>query len=461
MSLIAAYFLPHPPLIFNEIGKGREEEISDTIAAYNSVSEEIAKLAPETLIIVSPHTVIYSDYFHISPGRGAHGNFGAYGARNLKAQVAYDVDLVKRISEEAEFLGIPAGIEGQRDPNLDHASLVALKFIQNAYEDFKVVRIGFSGLSFSNHYKFGIAIAEACEYLGRKTVLIASGDLSHKLRADGPYGFSSAGPEFDEKMAKIMVSGDFLQLLETDRDLTEEAAECGFRSFLILAGALDGFKINSKLLSYEGPFGVGYAVASFHPMGVDKNRKFLNIYLERREAELRKIKDKEDVFVSLARVSVEHFIQNNKVMDLPLNLPFELIQNRAGVFVTLKKEGQLRGCIGTISPTQSNIAEEIVKNAVSAATQDYRFDRVEIDELKLLEYSVDVLGPPEPIESFEELNPEKYGVIVSKGNKRGLLLPDLSGIDSAEEQVGIALQKAGITENEKYILERFEVVRHK
>jgi AmmeMemoRadiSam system protein A len=129
--------------------------------------------------------------------------------------------------------------------------------------------------------------------------------------------------------------------------------------------------------------------------------------------------------------------------------------------VSLKKHGRLRGCIGTISPVEPSVAEEIIRNAVSAGTGDPRFDPVEEDELDSLVYSVDVLGDAENISSMDELDAKRYGVIVTKGYRRGLLLPNLEGVDTPEQQVAIALQKAGIPANDKYSMERFEVVRHK
>ncbi|HHZ00152.1 MAG TPA: AmmeMemoRadiSam system protein A, partial [Tissierellia bacterium] len=129
--------------------------------------------------------------------------------------------------------------------------------------------------------------------------------------------------------------------------------------------------------------------------------------------------------------------------------------------VSLKLDGSLRGCIGTISPTTSSIADEIIRNAISAGTEDPRFPPVTEEELSRLEYSVDVLGKAEKIESLDDLDPVRYGVIVTKGHRRGLLLPNLEGINTVEEQVSIALRKAGIYPHEDYRLERFEVVRHK
>ncbi len=168
----------------------------------------------------------------------------------------------------------------------------------------------------------------------------------------------------------------------------------------------------------------------------------------------------ESLPVRLAKESLHYFMMNDKVMPEPSGtLPAELT-NRAGVFVSLKKHGQLRGCIGTILPTQSSAAREIIRNAVSAATEDPRFDRVTPSELDELDISVDILGTPERIDSLDKLNPKQYGVIVRHGSRSGVLLPDLEGIDTAEEQVNIACRKAGIDPDESVDLYRFQVVRY-
>lgn len=136
------------------------------------------------------------------------------------------------------------------------------------------------------------------------------------------------------------------------------------------------------------------------------------------------------------------------------------MKNKAGTFVSIKKNGELRGCIGTILPTKENIALEIISNAISSGTRDPRFNAVREDELDSLSYSVDVLLEPEPIDSIEDLDVKKYGVIVRAGFRTGLLLPNLEGVDTPEEQVSIALRKAGISPKENYSMERFEVIRY-
>lgn len=164
--------------------------------------------------------------------------------------------------------------------------------------------------------------------------------------------------------------------------------------------------------------------------------------------------------VRLAKETVEEYVTNGEIISPPPDLPAEMT-GEAGVFVSLKKNGELRGCIGTLQPTRENIALEIIQNAVSAATQDPRFPPVTASELDKLNYSVDVLSEPEKISGKDELDPQKYGVIVTSGERRGLLLPDLEGVDTAEEQIRIAAMKAGIYSAEKIELYRFEVKRYK
>lgn len=166
-----------------------------------------------------------------------------------------------------------------------------------------------------------------------------------------------------------------------------------------------------------------------------------------------------DNYVKLATDTVDSYIKSRTTPDID-DYDDELKNSQAGVFVSIKKNGDLRGCIGTIAPTCNSIAEEIVQNAISASTKDPRFTPITEDELDSLTISVDVLGEPESVSSLDDLDVKKYGVIVTNGARRGLLLPDLEGVDTPEEQVLIAMQKAGIYPQEPIALERFEVVRH-
>lgn len=463
MNIQAAYMVPHPPLIVPEVGKGREKEIQATVDGYQKVAKEIRTINPDTIVIVSPHSIMYADYFHISPGNYARGDFSAFQAPEVSFDIPYDQEFTDRLTTLSEMNGVSAGFLGERSPTLDHGTMVPLYFIRQAYgEAFhnQVVRVGLSGLSFEEHYKLGMLIQKTAMELDRKIVLIASGDLSHRLKEDGPYGYKKEGPEYDREIMECASAADFQSMLMMKEEFCDTAGECGHRSFCIMAGALDGIDVTAAKLSYEGPFGVGYGIVSFHPSGWEEDRKFLNRVHDEKKRQLEERKEKEDAFVTLARKSLEEYVKTGRKIMVPAKLPEALMNQRAGCFVSLKKNGKLRGCIGTIQSTKQSLAEEIIENAISAAVKDPRFTPITPDELEDLVYSVDVLGEAYEISSPEELDVKKYGVIVSKGYKRGLLLPNLEGVDTVEEQIRIAKQKAGIAEDDTVKLERFEVVRH-
>ena len=446
MTILASFMVPHPPLIVPDVGRGGEKKVAETIRSYEKVADEIADLSPDTIVITSPHAVMYSDYFHISPGSGATGSFAKFGAPDVRFSEKYDEELVSRICQIADQEGFPCGTEGERDRELDHGTMVPLWFIRQRFTGGRIVRIGLSGLPLSEHYRLGRFIAEAAERLGRRIVIVASGDLSHKLQEYGPYGYAEEGPEYDRRIMDVMGRAAFDELLDFDEDFCDMAAECGHRSFVIMAGAWDKKSVRARVFSHEDITGVGYGICSFYPAS--------------------------DIYVRLAASTINSYIREHRKLRIPEDLtalaedgeeiPDQLLNSRAGAFVSIHKQGQLRGCIGTIGPTAPSLAQEIVNNAISASTRDPRFYPVTEEELPLLEINVDVLGQAEDIESSDQLDVHRYGVIVSAPDgRRGLLLPDLEGVDTVEYQIAVAMQKGGISPHEEYRLQRFEVVRHR
>ena len=587
MSIIAAFVVPHPPLVVPGVGSQDDlAKVARTVAAYEEVSRRISALAPDTLVISSPHVEMYADYLHVAGGQGARGSFARFGAPQARCEVTYDQEFVRALCEAARREGIPAGTAGERSPELDHGTIVPLHFIWQAWDAVgsgagsgadtgaaaagagvdevaatagariaggvgapspaprpRVVRLGISGLSPLAHYRMGQLVARVADALGRRVVYVASGDLSHKLLAEGPCGFAAEGPQFDAAACEAFRTGDFLQLMTLDPGFCERAAECGLRSFIMMAGALDRTPVTPELLSHEGPFGVGYGVAAFTPTegaSSDPARDFDEQYLAWHERDMARRRAQESPWVALARRALEAYVtrgervsaraeldamaqaadaQGEAARDggdvkadaaptdaggagvdatreqgmqssaareqgaktgtrhaapafasntpdachpLTPHVRAELEGTRAGCFVSLKKDGQLRGCIGTTGPTKGSLAEEICANAVAAGTRDPRFDPVRPEELPELVYDVDVLGTPEPVADARELDARRFGVIVSaSGGRRGLLLPDLDGVDTVEEQVRIAARKGGIDRTrDRVSLERFEVTRH-
>ncbi|NLW01714.1 MAG: AmmeMemoRadiSam system protein A [Clostridiaceae bacterium] len=460
-QIIKAYMVPHPPIVVPEVGRGQEAPAAATVNAFRTIAGQIRDLAPDVIIITTPHGTVYGDYIHISPDPVLAGDFRAFDASGVKLSFQNDTSLLKNIIDKAEKAGIDAGTLGHTEKFLDHGALVPLYFITKEYQRFKLVRISIAGLPALDLYRFGRCIAEAVAESDLRAIFVASGDLSHRLKDDGPYGFDPHGPEFDRILVDAVRSADFEKLLNMDERLCYRAGECGLRSFIMLAGALNGLDVSTTVHSYEGPFGVGYMVAEVGIGQPNPHRDLISREKRSLAEKMKEIRDNEDPYVALARQTLETYVRTGKTISKPYGLPREMVEKKAGVFVSLKKYGQLRGCIGTIGPTCPCIADEIIQNAISAGTKDPRFNPIKENELDDIVYSVDVLGKPEPVDDISQLDVIRYGVIVSYGYKRGLLLPNLEGVDTVEQQIDIARQKAGIGRDEPYTLERFEVVRHK
>lgn len=450
-KIAGAFIFPHPPIMVEEVGKSESQKVSKSINSALEASGRIACAEPDTIVIITPHGTLLRDAMTISSDKRLEGNLARFGAAGVKLSFDNDLELVDKIMEQADKKGtycIPMHEDVKKTygigAGLDHGAVVPLYFVNKKYKGFKLVHITYSLLPRDWHYKLGVAIRDAATELDRRVVVIASGDLSHRLKPDAPAGFNPQGAEYDREFIELIKAGNVNEFLSMSADLLESAGECAYNSAVVLMGCLDGCSIKGDVLSYEGPFGVGYCIAELkagtcETIGAEKSS---------------------DPYVKLAIETLETYVRTGNKIEIPEDLPEEMLTDRAGVFVSLKKYGELRGCIGTIAPTTINIAAEIIQNAISAGIRDPRFSPVRKEELSDLVYSVDVLGEPEPIESKKELNVKKYGVIVRSGYRTGLLLPNLEGVDTVDYQVSIALQKAGIRSNESYEMERFEVIRH-
>ena len=227
--MLKAFLVPHPPLIIPGVGKG--DEIPQTREAFQRIASEIHAFDPETTVIISPHSILYQDYIHISPGKSADGDLRDFRAKHIHFSVDYDEALAARIGELAQEEGIPAGFLGERDGRLDHGVMVPLHFLKSK----RIVRLSISGLPLVCHYQFGMCVARAASSLSRRIAVVASGDMSHKLKEDGPYGFAPDGPVHDAYVRDCLSEMDFLRLMNIDSSLCENAAECGTRSIVVMA----------------------------------------------------------------------------------------------------------------------------------------------------------------------------------------------------------------------------------
>lgn len=263
MPLLGAYIVPHPPMAITEIGGGSEIQIINTVVGCTRVAKEIAEIAPDTIVFISPHSPMYHDRFYVAKGDSAKGSFARFNAPQVRFNEKMDFELADKIISEAEGLNIsidPDGVNG----DLDHGIMVPLRFIKLQYHDYKIVRIGISGLSFEEHFKFGQAIHKAIDSIDRRVVVIASGDLSHRLQEYGPYGFAEEGVEYDKKLIDVISNNRLSELMEFDADFLDKAAICGHNGFIILSGIIDGLGFEPTFVSHDDITGVGYGIFLFH-----------------------------------------------------------------------------------------------------------------------------------------------------------------------------------------------------
>ena len=463
--LVLAALAPHPPIILPEVGGPDTAQAQRTVDGMRRLAQIFAEARPDTIVVISPHGPVFSDTIAITGLPTVEGDFGQFGA---EASMEFDNDLALagRMANRAKLRGVSTAViepsimsRLRASRRLDHGTMVPLYYVLQAVSGFRVAPVAMGMDTPDRLYMFGMALREAVEEGDGRVALIASGDLSHRLKPGSPAGYSPEGRVFDERLVEALGRMDVGAIARLDDRLVEAAGECGLRPIFMMLGALDGLEVDAQVHSYEGPFGVGYAVASFRPRAAsDSARRYDELVrglAEKRAGRRRS----ESPHVALARRAVEEYVRRRKVMQAPESLP-EGMERAAGVFCSIHKGGQLRGCIGTTEPVRASIAEEIISNAISAAMRDPRFEPVEEDELDDLVYSVDVLSEPEPILGPDELDPARYGVIVSRRGRVGLLLPDLDGIDTVEQQISIARRNAGIGEREVVELARFEVTRY-
>ncbi|UTC63160.1 AmmeMemoRadiSam system protein A [Treponema sp. OMZ 787] len=456
-NLRAAYIAPHPPIIIPDIGRGEEKKIASTSKALKTISEEIRQIEPETIIIITPHSKMHRGAVTINTAKIIEGSMRQFGCPDLNLSANNNTDIVKNIIKKCKKTGFPYAAV---DMSLDHGSFVPLYFIASELSNFSLVHINYGIMLSAMLEEFGSILSEVIEEKKCKSVFIASGDLSHRLLSTGPYGFAPESLKFDKEFVRIIKEGRLSEFAEISPVLAERAGECGLNSFLVLSGLLSCYEYSQELLSYEGPFGVGYGVARFKVESIrqeEDDEESEEVFNGNKKFILPDSQTK-DPYIDLARKSITYYLKYNKF--LKCKNADGIQSGKAGVFVCLKKEGTLRGCIGTILPTKSSVSEEIIKNAVSAALHDPRFPPVDLSEMNEIVCSVDILSEPEEIKSVADLDVKRFGVIVSSGSRTGLLLPNLEGIDSVGMQLAIALQKGGISPEEPYTMYRFEVIRH-
>lgn len=277
MSLVFSSICPHPPLLIPTIGGLELEKISNTVKALEDLNKDFVQAKPKTVVVISPHAPSLPRAFGITKPKMLSGNFGAFGDFGTELRFESDQKLIKDILGEAKAEKI--SVQALDYSDLDHGTLVPLYYLTKRAPKLKLVVISFTQLDLKTHFQFGKLLAKVIKQADERIAVIASGDLSHRLTFDAPAGYSPRGKEFDEKLIELLKKKDVEGILNLDPELIEEVGECGLRSIIILLGILDKLDYKNllrrtlkyslrsyykpEILSYEGPFGVGYLVVEF------------------------------------------------------------------------------------------------------------------------------------------------------------------------------------------------------
>ncbi len=450
---------PHPPIFMPGVGGSEAHTAQASLDALATARAALESYDPDTVVVMSPHAPSAADVLLIDTSEDYSGDLGQFGD-STRYRWEGDSDLARALLDEARLAGIDAAArmaDARLKPGwLDHATIVPLAFL-DPFMSRRIVVLSLSWLPLATHRSLGTAVREVAERLGRRVAFVASGDCSHRLTSSAPAGYSPRGAEFDRWLRETIAAGRLSRLVDVERDLDDEAGECGLRSFIALGGFAGEDPIPTRVLAYEGPWGVGYltALVGDAALAADDTPAWTEPTAGRKGGTAG---SDESEIVALARRAIEAYVRDGTVL-VDAHLSGAEYPRRAGAFVSLHRDGDLRGCIGTIAPTAPTLAEEVVHNAIEAATRDPRFPTLHELELVDLDVKVDVLHAPESC-TLADLDPATYGVIVTSGYRRGLLLPDLEGVDDVATQVEIAMRKGGIAPTEECRIERFRVDRY-
>jgi AmmeMemoRadiSam system protein A len=436
MSISCAVLMCHAPIVVPSIGGLRESNCASTTRAMREAARALVAHEPQLIVLVSPHAPRHERSFGLIGGRELHGSFARFGCPEVDLRFHGSSVAVDAITQAARGYGLSTrDVPGDA---LDHGTLVPLFFVHEAGYRGPVVVVAppFPGLQ--TEVLFGEVLREAARSLNERWAVLASGDMSHRLTLDAPLGFDPRAMYFDETFVEYVRAGDLRGAIGIDPGLADTAAEDVIQSTAVAAGAIAFRARGRKVFSYESPFGVGYLEAM--------------LYSDR--AEIRHRAPPTEL-IDIARRAIECELRGENYLPPHLDAPWH---DPRAVFVTLRDaRGELRGCIGRTEPIHASLIDEVVDCATAAATRDYRMQPVELEELAGLTIDVSVLDDPEPVEDRNELDPKRYGIVVTRGLRRGVMLPEMDGIDTPADQLRVALQKGGISPTEPYRVERFSV----
>lgn len=437
-----AVLMPHAPILVAAVGGERMHDADATVSAMRKAAARVVYSSLDALVLVSPHSPRQPTAFGIWSGPRLRGSFEMFGAPETALHLPNDVKLAAEIAAQSRLAGVETWEITRRE--LDHGALVPLWHLSDAGWNGPTVVASLNYPQAGGLVEIGQAITAAAAKLGRRIAVVASGDMSHRLQPNAPAGYDPRAKQFDRAFIDTIKRGAYRDLLGLDPELQELAAEDAVDSTVIAAAAVGWQASGHEVLSYEGPFGVGYGVAILFDAGGEPMPRSCGL----------------EELPQVARASVEAALTG--ALDQSPAPANEGQRQPRAVFVTIRDgDGALRGCVGTLSPRYPNVVEETWRLAREAAFQDRRFPPVRAAELSGLRFEVSVLQPLENVATPEELDPRRYGVVVTvEDGRRGALLPDIPEIRTVPQQLAIARRKGGIESWEPVRLERFTVAKY-
>jgi AmmeMemoRadiSam system protein A len=445
--IVFAGLMPHAPILVPGVGGERLGEASATARAMTTVASHALSARPDTLVLISPHSPRQPGAFGLWRTRRLRGSLDRFGSPDDEVDLPLDRTFAERFETEV----IRSGLRTWEIPHgpLDHGAIVPLCYLHTAGWSGSTVIVSLNYPGDGGIETLGRAIAVTAKALSRRIAIIASGDMSHRLTPSAPAGYDPEARHFDESFIELLRSGAYRDIGRLDPEQQERAAEDVVDSTWVALAACDYRTDGHEVLSYEGPFGVGYGVAilfeprdrsTVAPADLDQGKRTLSKF---------------DDLPAVARRALEAEFAGGPGAP-PFQAGGELAEPH-GVFVTVRTDtGELRGCRGTLEAKEADLIHETWHNAVAGALHDYRFPPMEAADLPRMKFSVTVLGALEPAASEADLDPAVYGVVVTAADgRKGVLLPGIGGIDSVEQQLAITRHKAGIAPDEWITMQRF------
>jgi len=425
-------WMPHAPILIPDIAGERSRDVVSSQSWMAQAGKEIAATDPDIVVLVSPHSPRKRDAFGVYRPTVLRGVLDQFGWHQPFFEFSNNLYLANGIQQRGAdegllFFDIPTN-------SLDHGATVPLYFLSQAEWCGDIVVIGLGPHDGGMLERLGTCIRSACDDQGLSFALIASGDMSHRVTASAPCGFHPDAAAWDQDLIQMVQGADSEAIKMMDECLRNTVAEDSVDAIRVALGFLGDDAFQPEVLGYEAPFGVGYGTARLSREPFPSNHS-------------KHAHDEDTQKKRLPSLAWQAVMEHLKLAAPSITEPIHSLHNwKAGTFVTIRsRNGDLRGCIGTIEPQQDNIVEETRRNAVASAFRDHRFSPVTSDELDDLQFEVSVLHPPHPVTNLKTLNPQCDGLIIqTKAGRRGLMLPDIPQLDTVEKQIEAICRKVNI-----------------